>query len=138
MSNGQPSAQPVQWQSVVVAVAVIAVVGGIALAAIAKYSTVDEALKFWSALSGLVGLITGAFVTYFFSRGTIQQAQQEKSQAQQEKSQAIQQTQAATADKMTALQAVGVLAGHMDKDSFQQLKETEPVVTRTFSPGFRG
>jgi hypothetical protein len=131
MSNGQPPTQPVQWQSVVVAVAVIAVVGGIAIAAIVKYSTVDEALKFWSALSGLVGLITGAFVTYFFSRGTIQQAQQEKSQA-------IQQTQAATAEKTTALQAAGVLAGHMDQASFQQLKETEPVVARTFSPDFRG
>lgn len=131
MSNGQPPTQPVQWQSVVVAVAVIAVVGGIAIAAIVKYSTVDEALKFWSALSGLVGLITGAFVTYFFSRGTIQQAQQEKSQA-------IQQTQAATAEKTTALQAAGVLAGHMDQASFQQLKATEPVVARTFSPDFRG
>jgi len=131
MSGNQPPTQTVSWQSVVVAVAVIAVVGGIAITAITKYSTVDEALKFWSALSGLVGLITGAFVTYFFSRGTIQQAQQAKSQA-------IQETRAAAAEKTTALQAAGVLAGHMDKDSFQQLKETEPVVARTFSPDFTG
>ena len=131
MSNNQPPTQTVAWQSVVVAVAVIGVVGAIAITAIAKYSTVDEALKLWSALSGLVGLITGAFVTYFFTRGTIQQAQQEKSQA-------IQQTRIATAEKTTALQAAGVLAGHMDKDSFQQLKETEPAVARTFSPDFTG
>jgi hypothetical protein len=131
MANDQSPTQTVSWQSAVVAVAIIAVVGGIAITAIAKYSTVDEALKFWSALSGLVGLITGAFVTYFFSRGNIQQAQQEKSQA-------VQQTQAATAEKTTALQAVGVLAGHMDRDSFQHLKETEPAVARTFSPDFTG
>src|SRR5689334_22466693 len=118
MSNDQSPTQAVSWQSAVVAIAVIAIVGGIAITAIVKYSTVDEALKFWSALSGLVGLVTGAFVTYFFSRGTVQQAQQEKSQA-------VQQTQAATADKATALQAAGVLAGHMDKDSFQQLKQSE-------------
>jgi ammonia channel protein AmtB len=129
MSNDQPAPQTVSWPSAVVAVAVIAIVGAIAITAIAKYSTVDEALKFWSALSGLVGLITGAFVTYFFSRGNIQQAQQEKSQA-------IQQTQAATADKTTALQAAAVLAGHMDGDSFQQLRESEPAVARTFSPDF--
>jgi uncharacterized membrane protein HdeD (DUF308 family) len=131
MSNDQSPPQTVSWQSAVVAIAVIAVVGGIAIAAIVKYSTVDDALKFWSALSGLVGLITGAFVTYFFSRGTVQQAQQEKSQA-------VQQTRVATAEKATALQAAGVLAGHMDKDSFQQLKESEPAVARAFNPDFAG
>lgn len=129
MSSQQPTTQAVSWQSAAVAIAIIAIVGAIAITAIAKYSTVDEALKFWSALSGLVGLITGALVTYFFSRGNIQQAQAEKNQA-------VQQSQAATADKTAALQAAGVLAGHMDKDDFQQLKETEPAVARTFSPGF--
>jgi Co/Zn/Cd efflux system component len=129
MSSGPSTTQAVSWQSVVVAIAVIAVVGAIAITAIAKYSTVDEALKFWSALSGLVGLITGAFVTYFFSRGSVQQAQTEKNQA-------IQQSQIATADKTAALQAAGVLAGHMDMDEFRQLKEAEPAVARTFSPDF--
>lgn len=131
MSNDQPATQPVSWQSAIVAIAIIAIVGGIAITAIVKYSTVDEALKFWSALSGLVGLITGVFVTYFFSRGTVQQAQQEKRQA-------VQQTRVATAEKATALQAAGVLAGNMDKDSFQQLKESEPAVARAFSPDFTG
>jgi enamine deaminase RidA (YjgF/YER057c/UK114 family) len=129
MSGDQPPTQTVSWQSAVVAIAVIAIVGGIAITAIVKYSTVDEALKFWSALSGLVGLITGAFVTFFFSRATVQQAQQEKGQA-------IQQTRAATAEKTTALKAAGLLAGHMDKDSFQQLKESEPAVARAFNPDF--
>jgi hypothetical protein len=129
MSSRQPTTPAASWQTVVIAIAIIALVGAIAIAAIVKYSTVDEALKFWSALSGLVGLITGALVTYFFSRGNIQQAQEEKSQA-------LQQTQASATDKTTAVQAAGVLAGHMDKDDFQRLKETEPAVARTFSPDF--
>jgi hypothetical protein len=127
MSNDQSAPQGVSWASAVVGIAVIGVVGAVAIAAIVKYSTVDEALKFWSALSGLVGLITGAFVTYFFSRGNIQQAQVEKERA-------IRESNAARADKTTAIQAAGILAGHMDKNDFEQLKDTEPAVARTFHP----
>jgi hypothetical protein len=130
MADDQPTMpQGVSWPSAVVAVAVIAVVGGVAIAAIEKYSTVDEALKFWSALSGLIGLITGAFVTYFFSRGNIQQAQVEKERA-------IRESHVAASDKTAAMQAAGILAGHLDKDDFQQLKETEPAVSRAFHPDF--
>jgi hypothetical protein len=127
MSNDQPAPQGVSWASAVVGIAVIGVVGAMAITAIVKYSTVDEALKFWSALSGLVGLITGAVVTYFFSRGNIQQAQAEKERA-------VRESNAARADKTTAIQAAGILAGHMDKNDFEQVKDTEPAVARTFRP----
>ena len=123
----EPRAAGVSWPSAVVAVAVIAVIGGVAITAIVKYSTVDDALKFWSALSGLVGLITGAFVTYFFSKGSVQQAQADKEQA-------VQVSNAAVAGRTAAVQAAGVLAGHLDKDEFEQVKEREPAVRRVFSP----
>lgn len=127
MSEDPPAAPGVSWPSAVVAVAVIAVVGGVAITAIVKYSTVDDALKFWSALSGLVGLITGAFVTYFFSRGSVQQAQADKAHA-------VQMSNAAVEGRTTAVQAAGILAGHLDKDEFEQVKEREPAVRRVFNP----
>jgi hypothetical protein len=109
-----------------VALAVIIVIGGVAITAIIKYPTVDDALKFWSALSGLVGLVTGAFVTYFFSRNTVQQAQADKVQAQRN-------FDAAAAGRTIAVQAAGVLAGHLDRDEFEQVRQREPAVQQTFA-----
>jgi hypothetical protein len=49
-------------------------IGAVTIAGINKYPTTTEALEIWSSLSPVVGLITGAFVTYFFTRGAIQSA----------------------------------------------------------------
>jgi hypothetical protein len=70
MNSGQ---QEVGWPSAVVATALLATIAAIAIAAIVRYS-VDDALKVWSALGTLVGVVTGAFVTYFFTRGAVQHA----------------------------------------------------------------
>lgn len=100
----------------IVAVGILALVGTIAVSAIFRYDTVDDALKFWSALSGLIGVVTGALVTYFFTRETVQaaqqaatalqdttqQAQQQATQAQQQANQA--QQQAAQAQQQAAEQ----------------------------------
>ena len=63
----------VGWPSAAVAVALLATIAAIAVVAILRYS-VDDALKVWSALGTLVGVVTGAFVTYFFTRGAVQHA----------------------------------------------------------------
>lgn len=68
--NGWPPA------SAVVALGIIALIGAIAVSAILHYASVEDALKFWAALSGLLGLITGVFVTYFFTKGAVDSAQQ--------------------------------------------------------------
>jgi len=57
-----------------VALGLLALIGAISVSAIFHYSTVDDALKFWSVLSGLVGVVTGAFVAFFFTRATVQAA----------------------------------------------------------------
>lgn len=59
-----------------VALGILALIGAVAVSAIFHYKTVDDALKFWSVLSGLVGVVTGAFVAFFFTRGTVQAAAQ--------------------------------------------------------------
>jgi hypothetical protein len=54
-----------------------------ACVAILHYSTVDDAQKIWTGLTALIGVITGAFVSYFFTRGTVQAASQSADAAQQ-------------------------------------------------------
>lgn len=64
-----------KWPSAAVAIGLLAMIAAVAVAAILNYA-VDDALKVWTALASLVGVVTGAFVAYFFTRGTVQQAEQ--------------------------------------------------------------
>ena len=71
MANGN---RLVEWPSALVGTALIVMLGGIMVAGVAHYQSVDDALKLFGGLSAIVGVITGAFVSYFFTRGSIQQA----------------------------------------------------------------
>ena len=63
--------------SVQVALGLLGLIAAVGITAILKYQTVEEALKIWGALSGLTGVVTGAFVTYFFTHQQIATAQDE-------------------------------------------------------------
>lgn len=80
----------------VVALGILALIGAITISAIFHYTSVDDALKFWSALAGLAGVVTGAFVSFFFTRATVQTARQSVETLQRTTSQARQQTTEAT------------------------------------------
>ena len=66
----------VEWPSAVVGTALILMLGGVIVAGVLRYPNVDDALKLFGGFSAIVGVITGAFVSYFFTRGTVQQANQ--------------------------------------------------------------
>jgi hypothetical protein len=70
--------------------------------AILKYPSPDDALKIWAALSGVAGLITGAFVTYFFTQGIVQEAKAARNVVleQAEKAEARAEALAATVGKL--------------------------------------
>jgi hypothetical protein len=112
----------ITWPSAIVALGVIAAVATMATVAVIHYQSVDDALKFWSALSGLVGIITGAMVTYFFSRGTVQAAQD---QAQTASAQAT----AATSSANTAKAALGVALLGVDPDKGRELMANPAVAS---------
>lgn len=63
-----------KWPESAVAVALILLIGAVSVTGIARYEPADF-LKIWAALTSLVGIITGAIVTYFFTRSSIDQAE---------------------------------------------------------------
>ncbi|MEA2633422.1 MAG: hypothetical protein QOH92_189 [Chloroflexota bacterium] len=103
----------VAWPSAAVAIALLVVIGAVTVAAITKYP-VDDALKVWTALTAIVGVITGAFVSYFFTRGTVQQALE---QTQKAHAQANSIRQAASLNE-TALRRI---PGHLEPKQWQDL-----------------
>lgn len=70
------------WSAAIVASSLILLIMGITITAIVKYDTVDEALKFWSALGSVAGVLTGSIVTYFFKHGEVTDAEKKAANAQ--------------------------------------------------------
>jgi hypothetical protein len=133
--------------SSIVAVGILATIAGITIAAILRYS-IDDALKIWGALSALVGVVTGSFVTYFFTRQVAQQANkraEESAQAAQAASrqnaltsEALQQAEATRqrvqlkADDAT--HAAQTLARALEKSDLDELTARHPVVKSVINP----
>lgn len=67
--------------AVVVAVAVLVIIGAAGIIAIVRYP-VAEALQIWAAVGTLFGAILGSMGTYFFTRQTIDQAEKRAAQAE--------------------------------------------------------
>jgi hypothetical protein len=119
----------VGWPSAVVGVSLVLTVGAITVTAIVTYDSVDEALKFWSALSGLVGIITGAFVTYFFTRGTVQQAQQQVAAQEQAVDKTQEQARELQVENRAVTKALSKVAGELSPGKWEELKE-DPTVAK--------
>jgi hypothetical protein len=57
--------------------ALVALVTAITITAIIRYD-VDSVLKIWSSLGTVVGVVTGAVVTYFFTRDAVDAAKKRR------------------------------------------------------------
>jgi hypothetical protein len=104
----------------------IILIGSITITAIVRYQTVDDAMRFWSGLSGVVGVVTGVIATYFFTRQSVNQAHQQASEAR---------LSAATERQrsLAAHQALTKLAGRMQPEDWQLL-ENDPVIKNAIEP----
>jgi ABC-type nickel/cobalt efflux system permease component RcnA len=60
-------AQRYEWPAAVVAVAILLLLGSVLVAATMRWN-VDDVKDMFGTLSPLLGIVTGAFVTYFFTR----------------------------------------------------------------------
>lgn len=104
------------WPSAAVAIAILALIGAVTVAAIFRYSTLTEVLQIWQAMAALIGLVTGAFVTYFFTRGSVESAQEQARDAMRI---ANQEVRRADATQQALTRAVGLLP----PDQFEGLRQ---------------
>ena len=125
-----------RWAAVMVALGILLLIGAMSVTAIIRYDTVEEALQIWSAVTGLLGVVTGAVVAYFFTRGTVETARQS--------AQGLQEVVATAQEEETALRkafeeawlrvrenkdALTTCMSRIDPELAQQL-EQDPVVAR--------
>lgn len=122
------------WPSAFVGAVLLLMIGAIQITAVVRYTTVDDALKIWNGMNAVIGVITGAFVSFFFTRGTVQQAQQNVQQAQQQAQQAKQDANEAQ-DKVDRLYpAFTKLSGAIDPARYEILA-ADPVVRKALDIG---
>jgi hypothetical protein len=117
------------WPSAVVAGMLVALVGTVTVTAIIRYD-VDSALKVWAALGSVVGLLTGAFVTYFFTRGTVEAEKKNAATAQAHADEAERQAAAARNLADDRLAGLAHAAGLVDKDLWKDTVATHGVLSR--------
>jgi hypothetical protein len=104
----------VSWPSAIVAVALLALVAAIMIYAMRKYD-IDGAIKIWGLLGVIVGIMTGTFGTYFFTR---QEVQAQKTLAGSQVSNALAMVDYerdranSQVSNAVALAAIGPQAGH--------------------------
>ena len=122
MSNSNQ--ESTNWPSAGVAIALVTLVGAVAITAIVRYD-VDDALKIWSSLGTVVGVLTGGVVTYFFTRESVVTANKSAANAKDTADKALGQAENWKAALLTT-------AGLMDKNEWKSL-ESHPVIARALT-----
>src|SRR3712207_8876806 len=98
-----------RWAAAVVALGILLLIGAMSVTAIIRYDTVEEALQIWSAVTGLLGVVTGAVVAYFFTRGTVETARQS--------AQSLQEVAATAQEQQIALREAREEAGRREREN---------------------
>jgi hypothetical protein len=122
------------WPSAIVACTFVALVGTVTTAAIVRYD-VDAALKIWAALGSIVGVLTGAFVTYFFTSAAVAGAKENTATAQAQAAQAATGTAAARALADDRLAAIAKVAGLVEKDLWIKTLAADSMLARVLKSG---
>jgi hypothetical protein len=95
------------WPAAAVAITILILAGAVTISAINTFRNPADALQIWEPMSALLALFTGAFITYFFSRGAVQSA---LLQARNAMLMATQQEQRADATQQALTKAVAMLS----------------------------
>jgi len=126
--------------SAFVAVAVLLVIGAIAVTAMIQYPVAD-AKQVLAWMAPLIAVVTGAFVGYFFTRGqvnaatqTAQTATQQAQQSQAVAQEAQAQSQHAQQRAEVLGQAVTDIAGRLPKNEWEHMVETNDALRRAVTP----
>ena len=100
------------------------------VAAILHYQQPDDALKIISGLSGIVGVITGAFVSYFFTRGPTQTAESAAKTAHDTATLATRTATSASTDQ----RAFRDVVAHLDSAQIEDLKAKSSALREALRP----
>jgi hypothetical protein len=114
------------WQSVVIAVAIIALVGLFFAVGVTQTDDTDDFLKIWGAVGTIVGIVAGAIPSYFFKT----QADHAAAQADQATTQADQATEAANRHA----ERVQALAGAADPETVKDAVAMAPEAFEGWKP----
>ena len=118
--NSKPS-----WQSTIIALALIALAGGIFIVVFEKEG-IDSGLKVWAVLGTLVGVITGAVPTYFFGQQATASAREDSRQAHKTADEEkVKRDKAEEQAKVAETQAKVVL-GFADKEAMDKALKLRP------------
>jgi hypothetical protein len=118
------------WPAAAVAITILFLIGAVTVSAILRCDTLNEALQIWQAMGTIVGLVTGAFVTFFFTRGAVDNAQH---QARNAMELAALQDRRADATQ----QALTKVAGLLPSEQWTSLQQ-DPVVRMATSMNGEG
>lgn len=105
----------ITWPSAFVAGMIVLFLTGVVVTAIVRYP-VDDALRIWTGMASIAGVIAGAFVTYFFTRESVAAARNAAA-AERERAE-------------TAIRALTALAGFIDQGMWYRLLRKVPEVGR--------
>jgi hypothetical protein len=114
------------WQPVVFASVVALVVGSITIAAIFQYENVDDMLKIWAGLSGLVGILIGAGAGYFPTTVSVKAAKAEAEQARKSAEMAVRKEQDARLELQFWTRATARLAGEVEQKRWEAIVSDFP------------
>jgi hypothetical protein len=126
--------------SAVVAVAVLLVIGAIAVTAMVQYP-VSEAKQVLDWMAPLIAVVTGAFVGFFFTRGQVQASNQtaqtatrQAERAQNQARQALDQAQQAQGRASVLSSALTDVAGRLPRTDWEQMKEQNDALREAIQP----
>ena len=128
--NGNSNGQNTSWPTAMVAVTIVLLLCSITVTAILKYDGPDDALKIWTALSGIVGLLTGAFVTYFFTQGTVQEAKAARDGALERAGNAEERERNSAARAEEKAEALAATAGILGERQWTDLLKSNATVKK--------
>jgi hypothetical protein len=117
-AEAPPTTPAPTWQSTLIALALIALVGTTFLLVYYR-SGIDDSLKAYGAVGTIVGVITGAVPTYFFG-------QQRAAAAERSAEQARQLAQAEQQRRDVAEDRAQLVLAHADPTVIQTLQESRP------------
>src|SRR5689334_22974242 len=113
------------WPAATVAGSLIFLLTAVAVTSIVRYPA-EDALKFWSALSGVAGVVTGAVTTFFFKQEQVKNAENKATEAKAKETETKAKSEELAKLSMSALLKV---SGELTPDLWGKFQNDQTIKT---------